>query len=209
MSDDQDKDSKTEEPSDKKIGDTLEKGNVPFSREITNVVSVFAFVLIGYFYIPSFTRDLTATLRGVFANIGDWPLDQPVDALNIANIIGVKLLIIMAPIILPMILFGLLSSLSQNTPSLVLERIRPKLEKISLPKGIKRLLGWHGVREFMKSMFKFSAAGLVASIVCLSQAEFVLSLMMVDSIQIPANIHSLFLQVSLGLGLYHCLTWDC
>ena len=201
MSDDQDKDSKTEEPSDKKIQDALDKGNVPFSKEITSVVSIFAIVIIGYFYIPVFTKDLVAVLRSMFANLGDWPLDQPVDALNIANAIGINLIVSMAPIIVPLIIFGLLSSLSQNTPSFVLNRLAPKMERISLPKGIKRLLGWHGVREFLKSMFKFSAAGLVATIVCISQAEFILSLMMVDAVQIPANMHSLFLQVALGLGM--------
>ncbi|HEU5094418.1 MAG TPA: EscU/YscU/HrcU family type III secretion system export apparatus switch protein, partial [Reyranella sp.] len=34
MADDQDKDSKTEEPTEKKIRDAIEKGNLPFSKEV-------------------------------------------------------------------------------------------------------------------------------------------------------------------------------
>ncbi|MCB1549231.1 MAG: EscU/YscU/HrcU family type III secretion system export apparatus switch protein, partial [Hyphomicrobiaceae bacterium] len=41
MADDTDKESKTEEPTEKKISDAVEKGNVPRSREL----SIFASLL--------------------------------------------------------------------------------------------------------------------------------------------------------------------
>ena len=201
MSDQPDKDSKSELPSEKKIQDTLEKGNVPFSRELTNTTSLFAILLIGYFYIPAFANDLTGLLRAMFANINDWPMDNSEDAMNIGRVVGGKLLFSMAPIILPLVFFGLVSSLSQNQPRFVLTRLQPKLERVSLPKGLKRLLGWHGVREFLKSLFKFTAAGMVALIVCLSQAEWILSQTLVEPSRIPGSIFSLFIMISLGLAL--------
>ena len=39
---DEDKDSKTELPTEKKISDAMEKGNTPFSREIT----IFALIIL-------------------------------------------------------------------------------------------------------------------------------------------------------------------
>ncbi len=201
MAEDTDKDSKSELPTEKKISDTLEKGNVPFSKEFTNVFSLFAMILVGYFYLPVLISDLTAVLKSTFANLRDWPLDSSADAANILNLLGVKLISSLAPVIIPLIVFGLISSFSQNTPSLILNRIAPKAERLSLQKGLKRLFGLHGVREFLKSLFKFSAAGIVATIVIFSQAEFVLSQIMVEPMQIPAAIHSLFLQVSIGLAM--------
>ena len=201
MAEDTDKDSKSELPTEKKINDTLEKGNVPFSREFTNVFSLFAMILVGYFYVPRLVSDLVAVLKSTFANLHDWPLGSSADAVNILNLLGVQVIYSLAPVIIPLIIFGLASSLSQNSPSIILNRIAPKIERISLMKGLKRLFGMQGVREFVKSLFKFSAAGAVGTIVVFSQAEFVLSQIMVEPMQIPASIHSLFIKVSIGLAM--------
>ena len=45
MAEDNDKESKTEQPTEKKIFDALEKGNVPFSREVPTLVSFVAMLL--------------------------------------------------------------------------------------------------------------------------------------------------------------------
>ena len=164
MSDDADKDSKSEPPSEKKISDALEKGNVPFSKEITNVASLVAIILVGYVYLPTMVVDLAGVLKGMLANGNNWPLDSPEDAALIQNLLGVKIIISLAPVILPLVLFGLVSSISQNKPRLVVNRIQPKWERISLAKGLKRLLGRQGFREFSKALFKFSAAGATATI---------------------------------------------
>lgn len=201
MSEDTEKDSKSELPTDTKISNALEKGNVPFSREITNAASLLAMVIVAYLFIPSMVTELGSVLKSIFANIDSWPLDDPADAAKLQNLLGAKIFVSLAPVILPLVLFGLVSSLSQNVPRLVGDRIRPKLEKISLPKGLKRLLGPQGVREFGKALFKFTAAAIIATIVALSQTEFVISRIMVDTATIPVIIYDLYLQVLTGLAL--------
>lgn len=201
MAEEKEKDSKTELPTETKISNALEKGNVAFSREITNAASLVAAIIVTYLFIPSMMTELRGVLRSVFANINNWPLDDPVDAAKLQNLLGAKVLFSLAPVILPLVVIGLTSSLSQNMPRMVGNRIRPKLEKISPLKGLKRLLGPQGVREFGKALFKFSAAAIIASIVAFSQTEFVMSRIMVDTARIPAIIYDLFLQVLTGLAL--------
>lgn len=201
MAEEKEKDSKTELPTETKISNALEKGNVAFSREITNAASLVAAIIVTYLFIPSMITELRGVLRSVFANINNWPLDDPVDAAKLQNLLGAKVLFSLAPVILPLVVIGLTSSLSQNMPRMVGNRIRPKLEKISPLKGLKRLLGPQGVREFGKALFKFSAAAIIASIVAFSQTEFVMSRIMVDTARIPAIIYDLFLQVLTGLAL--------
>jgi len=201
MAEEKDKDSKTELPTETKISNALEKGNVAFSREITNAASLVAAIIVTYLFIPSMITELRGVLRSVFANINNWPLDDPVDAAKLQNLLGAKILFSLAPVILPLVVIGLTSSLSQNMPRMVGNRIQPKLEKISPLKGLKRLLGPQGVREFGKALFKFSAAAIIASIVAFSQTEFVISRIMVDTARIPAIIYDLFLQVLTGLAL--------
>ena len=199
-SNDEDKDSKTEDPSEKKIMDALEKGNVPFSKEITNVAALIAILLIAFFYVPAFVNELVIMLRSMFANVSEWPLDQAGDVRNIGNIIGYNLMVSLAPVLLPLLLFGLVSSFSQNQPRMVIERIRPKMERVSFMKGLKRLFGWHGTREFIKSLFKFGTAGLIGTIICIVQVDWVLSHIMIDSIWIPTAIHTLAMYATMGLA---------
>jgi len=196
---DEDKDSKSEAPSDKKISDELEKGNVPFSKEITNVASLIAVFLVAVFYIPIFTSDLIKLLQSLFANVSEWPLDTGGDVLSIGHIVGSKLMLGLAPLILPLVIFGLVSSFSQNQPRVVLTRIEPKLNRISLAKGMKRLVGTHSLKEFAKSLFKFTAAGTIAIIVFGSQIDWILSHIMMDAVRIPLGIHTLALMVLAGL----------
>ena len=199
MTDEPDKNSKTEQPTEKKLSDAREKGNVPFSRELTNFASLCAMVIVGYLYLPAMAKDMALALSGVFANINQWPLQTAGDLAGLRNQLGLKVLVLLAPVILPLLAFGLIASLAQNTPRLLANRIIPKAERVSPAKGLKRMVGRQGFREFCKALFKFSAAGLVAGLVGLAEFEFVLSRHLAAASTIPAAVHGLYLQVLAAL----------
>ena len=52
MSDDQDADSKTEEATEKKLHDSVERGNVPVSREVSLLASMAAMLIVMMFVLP-------------------------------------------------------------------------------------------------------------------------------------------------------------
>ena len=62
MAEDSDKESKTEQPTEKKIFDALEKGNVPFSREVPTLVSFVAMLLGMTFFAYSGGVQLSGSL---------------------------------------------------------------------------------------------------------------------------------------------------
>lgn len=198
---DEDKDSKTEDPSEQKLQQTMDKGNVPFSKEITNVASLFAIIIVAYFSLPASAAKLTTLMQALFANISDWPLDSAEEAENLFTIIRQRLLWVLVPLVLPLMVIGLGSALAQNQPRLILNRISPKFEKVSLMKGLKRLFGKQTVREFAKSLTKMGGAGFIAFSVLYYERDFILSLIMVDQSQVPAVIHSLFLKLVFGLAM--------
>ncbi|MEM7290032.1 MAG: EscU/YscU/HrcU family type III secretion system export apparatus switch protein, partial [Pseudomonadota bacterium] len=126
MADDQDKDSKSEDPTEKKISETLEKGNVPVSKEITNVLSVLGITLVIAFYAPQFSYEIAKTMKSVFANTGDWSFETGEDVMDLAGYLGASIGLLMLPVLIPMILFGVGSSIIQNRPRFVPDRIVPK-----------------------------------------------------------------------------------
>lgn len=201
MAEEEDKDSKSEEPTEKKLQDAFEKGNVPFAREVVNAASLFAMLLIIYFQVPAFFRDTLKLLRSMFANISEWPLETGGEASNLFYAVVSEVALGLAPIIGVLMILGLSGALFQNQPRLVLYRIQPKMQNISLMKGLKKLFGAHGLREFIKSLFKFTAAAVVGTLVVIATDDWVLSHIFIDPGHLPESLHTIVLQISFGLFL--------
>ena len=62
MAEHQDKESKTEEATDKKIQDAIEKGNVPFSREAATLASLLGMLVVASFFLASGVGQLNFSL---------------------------------------------------------------------------------------------------------------------------------------------------
>jgi flagellar biosynthetic protein FlhB len=75
------------------------------------------------------------------------------------NLDAARLLI---PAVLVLAVGGLASSLIQNSPRIVFDRIEPKLSRVSLSAGWKRLFGVQGWVEFLKGVFKLTALAFLA-----------------------------------------------
>ena len=76
----------------------------------------------------------------------------------------------------------------QNPLSLVLERIRPQANRISLAKGWSRMFGTQGFVEFLKASFKFGAVGAVAFITLRAQQDQLVNAMLAEPVTLPEHI---------------------
>ena len=165
MSDQPDKASKTEEATEKKIRDSLEKGQVPHSREAATLAGLIATLGALYFFLA----DGVVSLKGSLASFIDRPeafvLNTGADASALLFVVAIEAIKMAGPIVLLLAVAGVAASVLQNQPRLVGNRIEPKLERISLIKGWTRIFGLKGQVEFLKSVFKFvivAIAGYIA-----------------------------------------------
>ena len=65
MSEDQDRDSKTQEASEKKIKDTIEKGNVPVSREVPVFLSLVSILIVCSLMLSGSTAGIEQMLGSI------------------------------------------------------------------------------------------------------------------------------------------------
>jgi flagellar biosynthesis protein FlhB len=158
---DDNKDSKTEEPTAKKLTDAAEKGNVPFSRELPLFASTLAFYVFLVFFLPSGFGKIGQTLKDLFEQPDQWRLENTPDVISLGVHLGWAVAAFLVPPLLLFMVFGLGASLSQNMPSFVLERIRPKMERVSPMKGFKRIYSAPGFVEFGKSLFKILVVSII------------------------------------------------
>ncbi|MGO4573386.1 flagellar biosynthesis protein FlhB [Microvirga sp. 2TAF3] len=195
MSDDVDKESKTEAASDKKIRDALEKGNIPFSREAPMFASFLGFLLVLAFATRGNVKSLTEKLSLFIDRPQDFRIESGADAVALIQAVAVEVGLFLVPIIALLAGCSLAASILQNVPSIVGERIRPKWNKISPKAGFTRLFGRQGQVEFLKSLFKFGTVAFVVLLLLKSEQYKVINSMFSD----PTLIPEIMLSISVRL----------
>ena len=196
MSDDGDKESKTNEPTEKKITDTISKGNVPVSREVPVLFSFAAILFICSFILSTGVASIENFLTKMFEGAGTFRLDTSFEANELMFAALQPVFFIVFPILLILMAAGVLSSLAQNPLQLSLERIQPQLSRISLVAGLKRIFGFRGLADFAKSLFKFLSIGIVVILIIKSDAQLTLSTMIRPPEIIPSMLLGLLTKLT-------------
>jgi flagellar biosynthetic protein FlhB len=165
MADDQDKSEKTEEPTAKRIDDAFKKGQVPKSQEINHwfmlaggaaVVGLYAGD-IGDGVIAHFTQYLAAphTIRA-----------EPGTLVEVAKSVGVNALGLLALPLFVLVCAALAGNMLQHRLIFAPDKIAPKLENLSLMKGVKKIFGTKGAMDLLKATAKiFIIGGMVIAII--------------------------------------------
>ena len=195
MSEQPDDDSKTEEATAKKTQDAVEKGNVPFGKELPVFTSMLGMLLAIVFVSVESARGLSVTFATLIENPGIFPFSTGEDTTRLFHALIGKIGLSLFPVFAILMVAGLTGSLFQNVPSIVLERVRPKWSKLSIQEGWKRIFGSQGQIEFLKSLFKFGVVATVAIVLLRTAQGDVLTAMFVEPIQIPAMVLELSMQL--------------
>ena len=163
MAEDQDKESKTEEPTEKKIRDAVEKGNIPFSKEVPIFASSAAILVFFVFFMPTGASYLARSLADLFEKSDSWSLATGDDTVSLFHHLFWETSHFLLPAFALMMTFGIAASVLQNVPRPALDRIKPKFSRVSPAKGLQRLFGASGLVEFAKSMVKIMViSGIIA-----------------------------------------------
>jgi flagellar biosynthesis protein FlhB len=141
MSDAPEQESKTEEATEKKVQDSVEKGKIPVSREASVFSSMIALLIILSFLTVDSVRQLTSTLSRLIDDPSGIRIRNGADAVEFLTVIGASSARLLLPIVIVMAIAGLAASFLQNAPQVVLDRIQPELSRISLAQGWGRIFG--------------------------------------------------------------------
>jgi flagellar biosynthetic protein FlhB len=166
MSGEESEEDKAHEASERKIRKAHEKGDVPTSREAGNLMSVSALFLIFIFLMPDLTPRLLRALEGALIHAGQIEIGE--DAPGVADLstlvyaIAWDVAVVMGQVFLAMFAAALIAISIQGKVVVTLERVRPKLEKVSPMAGFKRLFSKNTLVEFVKNVTKVIVVGLIS-----------------------------------------------
>jgi flagellar biosynthetic protein FlhB len=197
-----DQESKTEQPTEKKIRDALEQGKIPVSREASIFASMAALMVIQSFLIGQGVQQLVPTLKGFLDDPDGIRLSTGADAQNLMSVVGLEAMRFMLPLVIVLIAFGLAASLLQNAPRLVLDRIQPNFSRISPAQGWSRIFGAQGFVEFAKAVFKLVSVSLVVGFMLRASEARAFEAMYTD----PAALPEMILTIAMRIVSAICIT---
>jgi flagellar biosynthesis protein FlhB len=188
MSGDADSGDKTEEPTEKRLHDAMERGEVAFSREAPLFASLGATLVALIFVIPGRAETLLSAFVGVIDDPAGWRIERGEDVLALAGPILVASASFLAPTVILLTAAGVLASVGQGGPRIAPQRIMPDAARISPRNGLQRILGPRGWTEFLKSLIKLTAVVTVATMMLAGQKAVLLTAMDSDPGTLPQKV---------------------
>ncbi len=161
--DDIEQSQKTEEPTQRRIDEAVKRGQVIFSREITNFLILLALAINMYWFFPDSMKDATKSLLYFIER----PHDIDFASSDSRRFATMELLHAAGTIALPvivMIFAVFMSSFLQNGFIFSWDPIMPDLNKISIMRGFKRIFSTRSVMEFVKGIIKIIIVGTISFI---------------------------------------------
>lgn len=158
---DDDKDQKTEEPTQRKLQEAFEKGNVPFSREVGSFLMLLLLAFVVAWYSPTLLIRTKNLLVGFIAKADEMAVDKTGLGIILSDLAIGSVAVLILPL-LGSVVVALAAGLLQNGIVLSSESLKPKLSKISPLGGLKKILSMRSAVEFIKNILKISVVGVVS-----------------------------------------------
>ncbi len=117
------------------------------------------------------------------------------DANRLLAGVSMEIAMFLLPVVSLLTLSGLAAAFFQHATNFAVDQIKPKWSRVSPAAGWKRIFGLPGTVEFGKSIFKFSAIGVVCVIMLNSQRNTVISAVGLDPSALPQMVLSLVIRL--------------
>jgi flagellar biosynthetic protein FlhB len=185
---------RSEDPTQKRLDDALERGDVVKSHEVSTWFVIAGAALVLAAFSNSMGGGLTTTFRGLVANSYQIPVDGRA-LIAIAGRLGTEVLAAVAIPLLILMLAAIAGNMIQHRLVWSAEPMKPKLSKISPLAGLKRLFSKQALANFAKGVAKLVVIGAVMAVLLWPQRHRLEGLVQTDLLGALALTKSLALDV--------------
>src|SRR5712672_4605974 len=160
MADDRDDTERSEDPTQKRLDEALERGDVAKSQEINTWFVIAAATLVLSTFSGSIGGGIVMPLRNLVANSWMIHADGP-GLLALARSLEYLLIAVLGVPLLMLALAAIAGNMVQHRLVWSGESLKPSFSKISPAAGAKRIFGKQAAANFGKGLFKVIALGAV------------------------------------------------
>ncbi|HEV7633821.1 MAG TPA: flagellar biosynthesis protein FlhB [Bradyrhizobium sp.] len=179
MADDNDSADKTEDPTQKRLDDAHERGDVAKSQEINTWFVIAGGTLVLANFSGSVGGGILNPMRNLIANSWMIHTDGP-GLMALAQSLGYVLIAAMGVPLLMLAIAAIAGNIVQHRLVWSAESLKPKFSKISPGAGAKRIFGKQAAANFAKGLFKVIALGAVMTAILWPERHRVESMLRFD-----------------------------
>ena len=183
---DEDKDSKTQDPTQKRLDDALERGDVAKSQEVNTWFVIAGATLVLSSFSASIGVGIEGPMRNLLMNAHQIRVDGP-GLLTLTSRLGLLLIGVLGIPLLLLLIAGVVSNLIQHRLVWSTEPLTPKFSKISPIAGAARLFGKQAGANFLKGVFKVVLLGTVMVLVLWPERHRLDAMVRFDPVAILAS----------------------
>ena len=193
MADEDDGGERSEDPTQKRLDDALERGDVAKSQEVNTWFMIAGATLVLSSFSSSF-GELQTPLRNIIANSWMIRVDGPNLLMLMQNLEYVLFAALGLPILM-LIIAAIAGNMLQHRLVWSAESLTPKFSKISPMEGAKRVFGKQALANFAKGLFKLTALGAVMTAILWPERHRLESMLRFDPAAILGAVVSLTLHL--------------
>ena len=145
--------SKTEQPTLKKLRDLRKRGEVPNSRDFTVTMSMAVSLVAGIYLLRTLCNELTSMLANA-VTLKLTSLHTPKDIAQFSQKYLLSGLLSAMPFVLLATCTSAITGFLQVRGIVAFDQVKPRLDRINPVEGIKRLFSLHSIVELIKLMIK-------------------------------------------------------
>ena len=217
MADTPEKDDRTEEPTQRRLEQAIERGDVAKSQEINTFFVLGGLALAIMILSGPVARSLALDLRGFLMNAHLVPADGAGLAAAGRSALWAWLSAVALPLGL-LALAGLAGGAVQHRPLWSATPMKPQLSRISPLSGAKRVFGKEAFVQFAKGLLKILIVGAVAGVVLWAERDrldalarlepgAVLPATLALSLKLLGGVLAVYAFLAAGDAVYQRLSW--
>ena len=190
MSDDDDKESRTEEATEKKTRNALERGDAPVSRDI-NLGGFFLGLLLALGFSASDPASEGALRLGVLLGAAGDARHTAGEWVRLLAAVAATSAVWIGPFVLTIAGASLCASVAQSPPRIVWRRMKPDFSRIDPVKGFARTAGSRSMADVGKSALKVVMIAVISSIAMWSRRKDIVGAWQLDASAVAALVGDL------------------
>src|ERR1700752_2806 len=160
MAGEDDDSERSEDPTQKRLDEALERGDVVKSQEVNTWFVLAGATLILLSFSDSMSAGITKILGGLLGQAHNIPVDGR-GLLHTMQTLGLQTIAAVAVPFVLLVLAAIAGNMVQHRLVWSAEQLKPKLSKISPGAGFKRLFSKMAVANFVKGLIKLGLLGAV------------------------------------------------
>jgi flagellar biosynthesis protein FlhB len=185
---------KTQDPTQKRLDDANDRGDVAKSQEVNTWFLIAGATLVMSSFSGSIGSGIEMPLRNLIENSWMIQVDGP-GLLGLAQSLGYAVMAALGIPFLMLIIAAVAGNMLQHRMVWSAEALTPKFSKISPMAGAKRIFGKQSAANFLKGLFKLIALGIVMFAVLWPERHRIDAMIRFDPAAIMGVIKALTLQL--------------